>query len=53
MLLFSKSLPAGIRDGMPPGVGRGKGGRPLPIGGSRILPFDKEGGDVGIGLLLE
>ena len=55
MLLFSKSLPAGTNEGIPPEVGRAKEGRERPeeIGGSKILGFVKDGGEVGIGLLLE
>ena len=39
---------------MPLGVGRGRGGweRPEEIGGSKLLALDKDGGDVGIDLLL-
>ena len=55
MLLFSGSRPAGCNEGIPPGVGRGRGGirRPDERGGAGIFGFDKDGGDVGIDLLLE
>ena len=55
MLLLSGSLPAGCNEGIPPGVGRGRGGirRPDERGGAGIFGFDKDGGDVGIDLLLE